>query len=170
MATERPLRAVGGSAKFVLGLIAGGVLLAMMMLTFFDVLARNVIKQPIRGAFELTELLLAVLIFAGLPLLVNADEHVRVDIIRLPLGPTGSRIIASLSQLTSGFLLGGVAYLLWQRALRFAEYGDHTSELGIPIAPFLFGVSVLTAVSGLIHVQLAFNAIRVSKSTSERGS
>src|SRR3990170_6620609 len=68
-------------ADAVLGIAASAILMAMMCLTFVDVVARYVFNRPIRGAFEVTELLLLVLIFAGLPLVSHADEHVTMDFI-----------------------------------------------------------------------------------------
>ena len=52
-----------------------------MLLTFVDVVARYLFNRPIRGGFEITELVLLVLIFAGLPLVSHADEHVTMDFI-----------------------------------------------------------------------------------------
>ena len=58
----------------LLGVAASLILLAMMLLTFVDVVARYVLNRPVRGAFEVTELLLLVLIFAGLPLVSFTNE------------------------------------------------------------------------------------------------
>src|SRR5882672_9779868 len=64
-----------------LGIAASVLLFLMMLLTFADVVARYLLNWPIRGAFEITELALLVLIFAGLPLVSHADEHVVMDFI-----------------------------------------------------------------------------------------
>ena len=72
----------------VLGFAASALLTLMMVLTFADVVARYLLNRPIRGAFEITELTLLVLIFAGLPLVSHADEHVTMDFIdRILPGP-----------------------------------------------------------------------------------
>src|SRR5213595_1297312 len=65
----------------VLGIAASVLLFGMMVLTFFDVVGRYLLNRPIRGAFEVTELGLLILIFAGLPLVSHADEHVTMDFI-----------------------------------------------------------------------------------------
>ena len=68
-----------------------------MMLTTADVVGRYIFNWPIRGAFEITELLLLTLIFAGLPLASRADEHVTLDFIDMaaqrqrPLAPAPFR-------------------------------------------------------------------------------
>ncbi len=57
------------------------VLFAMMVLTCVDVVGRYFLSRPIFGAFEITEMLLAALIFAGLPLVTLRNEHVTVDVL-----------------------------------------------------------------------------------------
>ena len=49
-----------------LGLAASVILFSMMIVTFVDVVGRYGFNRPLRGAFEGTELMLLVLIFAGL--------------------------------------------------------------------------------------------------------
>jgi TRAP-type C4-dicarboxylate transport system permease small subunit len=66
-------------ADAVLGVAASAILFSMMLLTFVDVVARYLFNFPLRGGFEVTELMLLVLIFAGLPLVSHADEHVTMD-------------------------------------------------------------------------------------------
>ena len=77
-------------ADAVLGIAASALLLMMMVLTFADVVARYLFNWPIRGGFEITELTLLVLIFAGLPLVSHADEHVTMDFIDRMLPPRGA--------------------------------------------------------------------------------
>ena len=66
----------------ILGLVAAFLLLGLMLLTAVDVVSRYVFNWPLRGAFELTELGLLVLIFAGLPLASRRGEHVTLDFYR----------------------------------------------------------------------------------------
>ena len=54
-------------ADAALGIAASAILFCMMTLTFVDVVLRYVFNRPLRGGFEVTELMLLVLIFAGLP-------------------------------------------------------------------------------------------------------
>ena len=68
-------------AEAVLGVAASAILLGLMMLTVVDVIARYAFNRPLRGAFEVTELLLLVLIFAGLPLVSLAGEHAVMDFV-----------------------------------------------------------------------------------------
>ena len=65
--------------EFLCGLLAGGALFAIMVLTFFDVLGRKFASNSIPGSLELTELLMVVVIFGALPLVSERGEHVDFD-------------------------------------------------------------------------------------------
>src|SRR5262245_21392491 len=80
-------------ADAVLGLAASTLLSLTVLLTFADVVARYLLNAPIRGAFEVTELTLLVLIFAGLPLVSHADEHVTMDFIDRILPRAALRVL-----------------------------------------------------------------------------
>jgi TRAP-type transport system small permease protein len=56
------------------------MLSAMVALTFTDVVGRRLFNTPVFGANDLTEHLMAVIIFAGLPLLTARREHLSVDL------------------------------------------------------------------------------------------
>ena len=61
------------------GAIAALALFAIMMLTLVDVSGRKAISTSVPGSLELTELLMVVVIFAGLPLVSLRGEHVVFD-------------------------------------------------------------------------------------------
>src|SRR5262247_4226433 len=87
-----------------LGFCAAVLLFCLMMLTTADVVGRYIFNWPIRGAFELTELLLLTLIFAGLPLASRADEHVTLDFIDMLLGFRGRLLLRRLVDFVCGLL------------------------------------------------------------------
>src|SRR5258706_9287608 len=110
----------------------------MMLLTFVDVVARYLFNRPIRGAFELTELTLLVLIFAGLPLVSHGDEHVTMDFIDRMLPP---RAVAGLIRAVHAVVAATFFFLTWQmiiKANRIAGYGDTTDVLRISVGPFVY--------------------------------
>jgi TRAP-type transport system small permease protein len=139
-------------ADAALGVAASAILFAMMALTFVDVVARYVFNRPIRGAFEVTELLLLVLIFAGLPLVSHADEHVTMDFIDRWLGPGGRRALNRAIDLLVAALMFFMAWQVWIRAGRVSSYGDATDVLRIAYAPFVYFMAAMIALAGLIHL------------------
>src|SRR5258708_13499759 len=93
-----------------LGFSAAILLFCLMMLTTADVVGRYIFNWPLRGAFEITELLLLTLIFAGLPLASRADEHVTLDFIDMLLGDGGRLFLRRLVHPICGPLFLGLAY------------------------------------------------------------
>lgn len=143
-------------ADAVLGIAASAILMAMMCLTFVDVVARYVFNRPLRGGFEITELLLLVLIFAGLPLVSHADEHVTMDLIDRPLGQRARARLERVVHVVVAALMFFMAWQVWIKAGRISDYGDTTDVLRIVYGPFIYFMAVMIALSGLIHMYKAF--------------
>src|SRR6187431_2320874 len=120
----------------------------MMVLTFFDVVGRYLLNRPIRGAFEITELGLVVLIFAGLPLVSHADEHVTMDFIDRLL-PVRWRMpwIRGMHALCAAIMFF-LAWQVWIKATRIASYSDTTDVLRITIGPFVYFMSLMIGLTG----------------------
>ena len=139
-------------ADAVLGIAASILLFCLMTLTFADVVARYLLNHPIRGAFEITELGLLVLIFAGLPLVSHADEHVTMDFIDrmlpAPMAAAWVRVVHALCAAIMFFL----TWQVWLKAGKIAAYGDTTDVLRILIGPFVYFMAVMIALTGLVHV------------------
>ena len=88
----------------VLGAAAALLLFGLMALTTVDVIGRYLFNWPLRGAFEITELLLLTLIFAGLPLASRVDEHVTLDFVDMLLGPKGRSHLRRAVDLVCGII------------------------------------------------------------------
>jgi len=127
-----------------------------MCLTFVDVVARYVFNRPLRGAFEVTELLLVVLIFGGLPLVSHADEHVTMDFIDKLLGARWRDLWQRAVQVLCAALMFLLTWLVWIKANRIAAYGDATDVLRIVYGPFVYFMALMIALAGLIHLYKAF--------------
>ena len=128
------------------------LLFLMMLLTFADVVARYLVNIPIRGGFEITELTLLVLIFAGLPLVSHADEHVTMDFIDRILPP---RLRVPWVRVMHAIIAAIMFFLSWQvwiKATRIASYSDTTEVLSITIGPFVYFMAVMIALTGAVHV------------------
>jgi TRAP-type C4-dicarboxylate transport system permease small subunit len=127
----------------------------MMTLTFVDVVARYVFNRPLRGAFEVTELLLVVLIFGGLPLVSHADEHVTMDFIDKLLG-RWRHLWQRVVQAVSAAIMFLLTWLVWLKADRISAYGDATDVLRIVYGPFVYFMALMIALAGLIHLYKTF--------------
>src|SRR5262245_31790705 len=136
----------------VLGAAAAILLFGLMALTTVDVVSRYFFNWPLRGAFEVTELLLLTLIFAGLPLASRVDEHVTLDFIDALLGTTGRSLLRRAVDLVCGVIILGLAWRVWVKAGKIAGYGDTTDVLRLPVAPFVYFMTLMVLVTGLVHL------------------
>ena len=140
--------------EWVCGVLAGTALFCIMALTFFDVGGRKLLSTSIPGSLELTELLMVVVIFAALPLVSMRGEHVVFDSMDSYLPPAIRSLQRVLVHLLSAGLLMGLAWLMWQTAADFAANGETTAQLKLSKAPFIYGMSVLCAFTGFVHLGL----------------
>ena len=141
-----------GNADALLGVVASAILLAMMLLTVTDVVARYVFSRPVRGAFEVTELMLLVLIFAGLPLVSFSDEHAVMDFIDRLLSSRGQRWLERLVQAACAVFMFLLTWLVWRKADRIWAYRDVTDVLRIVYGPFVYFMAITLGLAGLIHL------------------
>jgi len=146
---ERPFDAV-------LGIASAAILLCMMLLTFVDVVARYLFNFPLRGGFEITELMLLVLIFAGLPLVSHADEHVTMDFVDRLLPARGRDLWQRAVQMVAAAIMFLLTWLVWIKAGRISAYNDATDVLRILYGPFVYFMAAMIALAGLIHLYKAF--------------
>jgi len=140
--------------EWLCGSLAALALFAIMMLTLVDVAGRKALSQSVPGSLEMTELLMVVTIFAGLPLVSLAGEHVVFDSLDPWLSARVRRVQGMCIDLACAAGLLGLAWVMWQMAGQRAEYGETTAQLKLSIAPFVYGMSVLCAVTGLVHLLL----------------
>jgi TRAP-type C4-dicarboxylate transport system permease small subunit len=115
----------------------------MMLLTVTDVVLRAVFNRPLRGTFELIELLLACTFFLALPAVFLRDEHLLVDVID-PIAPRWVPRLRRSAELIAIPVLGVMAWEGWKAAQETLVFHDVTSDLSIHRIlywiPVLFGL------------------------------
>jgi TRAP-type C4-dicarboxylate transport system permease small subunit len=139
-----------------LGVASAVILFAMMLITAVDVAGRYLFNKPIAGGFELTEILLAALIYCGLPLVSARREHIVIDTFDPLFSRAVKRGLDMVAEVVCAVALAGVGYLIFVRAGRVAEYGDTTSVLKLPLAPVVYLMGVMITVAAVIHLLLIF--------------
>jgi len=116
---------------FLLELIAAVMLMALMLITCIDVVGRYVFNNPLPGSVELTEIGMALMVFAAMPVVTWRGAHVVVDLLDRYLNSLVVKVLALISAVTiavSFYYLGRRIYQLGERSLR---RGEVTEFLGI---------------------------------------
>jgi len=171
VAQSRTLQS-GSVMQFILQRVLGGfsatLLFSLMLLTLADVVGRYGFNAPINGSFEITELLLAAIIFSALPLVSAKDDHITVDLIDafVPSFFVWVRDVAIT--LVTTVILAGISYKVWHKALESVHYGDQTAMLLLPTAPVFFFISIAVGFSSFIALLLAWQYLRAGASSSSK--
>jgi TRAP-type C4-dicarboxylate transport system permease small subunit len=126
------------------GLVASALLAAMMLLTVADVALRAIFNSPIRGTYELVELLLCGTFFVALPAVFLRDDHIVVDSIDRYV----PRAVPWLRRLAGLIAVAMLVLMVWQGAIAARDawsFGDVTADLSLPKIlyriPLLFGLA-----------------------------
>ncbi len=126
---------------------------AMVALTFTDVVGRRLFDKPVFGANDITEHLMAVIVFAGLPLLTAQRGHLSIDLFDTWLLRPGLRGWHKAVDILIAAVLGLIA---WQYAVAFGEAkanNEFSQALSIPRAlmyAFMSTTCFIAAVSALL--------------------
>lgn len=139
-----------------LGSLCAAVLFAMMMLTCIDVVGRYFFSKPIYGGFEITEMLLAALIFSGLPLVTLRNDHVTVDVLDAVTPDWLFRVQHVVACAIGLIATAYLSWRLWLRGLSMDAAGETTAQLKFKLAYLTYGMSVMMALTALALLLLAF--------------
>jgi len=141
------------------GLLAAVALFAIMMLTLVDVSGRKALSASVPGSLELTELLMVVVIFTGLPLVALAGEHVVFDSFDAWLPAWVRRLQQGLVEALCAAALAALAWLMWTKGSQMTEYGDVTAQLRLPLGVFVHLMSLLIGLAAFAHLLLVWQPV-----------
>ena len=142
--------------QHALGLASASVLFLMMMTTAVDVAGRYLFNMPLAGGFELTEIMLAALLYCGLPLVSARREHIVIDTFDGFFPRRLKRALDIIAEVVCAAALAGVGFLIFKRAIRVGEYADTTSVLKLPLAPVVYLMATMIVIAALIPLFLIF--------------
>ena len=110
----------------------------MMCLTTVDVVGRYLFNRPISGAFEITEYLVLILIFAFIGYAQSQKSHVAVDLLWIQLPPRMRMYIALGNHFVCLALMSLVTWMGGLKAIELKTVGEASPNLQIPAYPFVF--------------------------------
>ena len=98
------------------------ILFVIMWLTVVDVVSRDAFNISITGLFEITEVLMGILVFAGVPIITAKDGHVAVTLMDSFVGPKLRIFQKFVVNIFCVLVLAMFAWLLWDVADTAAGY------------------------------------------------
>ena len=132
-----------------LAVVAGIAIIAMMLLTCTDVFLRYFMNAPIAGTFDVTQMLMVIIVFFALGYCGWTGGHVVVDLLK---DVFLRRLLVVLSVLVNAVGAAVMLAITWQAvltAIDFMRTGETPMTVLIPKYPFIlvtgFGALVYAA-------------------------
>ncbi len=144
------MKSMAKTIEQAVGLLLVILLSAMVALTFADVLGRRLFNTPVFGANDITEHLMALIIFAGLPLLTARRGHLSIDLLdHWLLRPTWRGWHKAVDLLIAAVL----GLMAWQYGLAVQEaheINEVSPALTIPRAWMYMYISFTSALAAVL--------------------
>ncbi len=139
-------------SKLTNGAFSAGMIwvLAMMALTVVDVIGRYVFSRPVPGSIELSEFMLALFGMLGMGYTERMNANVRVVILEKVLSPRLISFLKVSVYLLSAGVIACVAYQGVATAIEEYHYKTASDNLGIPVYPFYFLLSLSSGILVLV--------------------
>jgi TRAP-type transport system small permease protein len=132
----------------ILAPLSALTLVAIMLVMVADVTGRYLFNQPIRGAYEVTEFLMCVMVFGALPLVSLWGRQVEASLLS-DLAPRVTIYLRWLGGVLSVLVFGYLAMLTWNYGDQLARQNAQSLFGGIPRAPFAYYMSILCLLTAL---------------------
>lgn len=130
-------------------------LLSMVALTFADVIGRRIFGAPIYGSNDITEHLMALVVFSGLPLVTAAGAHLTIDLFdKLVSSPRMGWWRVLVSGLVT-LVLAMMAWLFVKHGFNASQISEVSQALRVPRAPLYFFMAFSLGLSALAALIIA---------------
>ncbi|MBU3031348.1 TRAP transporter small permease [Paracoccus marinaquae] len=136
----------------VLAAVSALLILLLIAVTCIDVVGRYALNRPFGGAYELTQMLLAALVFSALPLTSADGGHVEVDLALHLLPRPLQLLLGRLAGAASALVLAYFAWRLVLIGMDQLQEGTRSASLALPMAPLAFLGAASCVVSALAMI------------------
>lgn len=133
-------------------------LFVLMCVTVIDVVGRYVFGKPLSGGFELTEMLLAIAVFASLPLVELREEHIAIDLLDRWYSERAQRWRSLVIYVFCAVAMSTVAVQMFKKAATIGRDAMTTAVLLIPVAPAAYFVASMCAIAAVLLVGKSLQA------------
>ena len=132
-------------------------LTALVLITVVDVFGRYLLGIPLPGTSEITEIILGILIYIGLPYISKKEEHISVSLLSNYLPNNVKTLHKILINFIVTLLLLVIARQLYLHGIDLKSYQEVTTFLEIPKAPIAFAMALLTVLASFNTIMNMFS-------------
>jgi len=126
------------------------VLFLMMVMTMVDVMLRKFTNVTIIGCGEMTEMMMAIVVFCSLAQCQVDDGHIKIDLIMGRVQPKVQALVDTLTQFLCFVLFCLVAWSTFKHGIEIRQWQEVSIDLAIPLYPFVFIAAFGSAMLALI--------------------
>ena len=123
--------------------ISSLAVLIMAIVGGLDVIGANIFNKPVPAAYEITELLMVLVVLPAISSLQARQMNIAVDIVTGSMNPRNQRLLGIFATVLGATFFGLVAWQGWVMAfdsVRVFEYSQGAYR--IPVYPFKFAFAV----------------------------
>ena len=151
----------------VSGLIGAASLFCVMTLIFAAVALRYFFGFVVPDSYDLSRMLLGILIFWGIALAVADNSMIRVDALHAIAGPRGQRLIGAFAAIVTAVVLSTVAWRAGTAVIDAMGNKVSTSDLRIRLWPFYAVASTALLFAVLIALRQVLSAFNTGEEPDE---
>lgn len=129
---------------FLLELVAASGLFFLMLLTCVDVGGRYLFNNSVDGAVEITQITLAIVVFAEMPVVTWRGAHILVDLLDSYVNQTVIKVLSLFSALIISTSFYVVAVRIWQLGERQLRRGVVTEYLELPAGYLVEYIAIMS--------------------------
>jgi len=129
----------------VISLIGLVGLLVLSVITVGEVLLRWLFKYPIPGVYDLSQLVVIIVIASCLPLVCAERNHITVRLLGTVLGKRANDLLEAFGALITMIIFGLMAWQLWIYASELAASNQTTWLILMPVSPWWRVATILIA-------------------------
>ena len=158
--------------------------LYIVIITTVNVFSRYFFSTNINGAFETSELAMALISFGALPIVTLFNGHIKVDLIVSRFGTAGQNAMTTVNNVLCAAAMLFIGYYSYEKGLRALAQGISTNSTRILHWPFYMFIALMLVFSALcciynvVHLYVtgrpvddqAFKTLRGRRKTGEKGS
>lgn len=147
-----------GKINAVIGAIGIVAMLALTSITVVDIVMRRFFSAPLAFSYEVTQLLVVVIVFCSIPYATSMTRHVSIEVLTDRFPPRYRHLIRTTGDLFCTVVLALIGWQAFSKGMYEHTIGTITGEMEIPLYPFYFVVSggaCIAAITLLIHTSSA---------------
>ena len=136
--------------KLMLEAVMAVFLLSMAVITAIDVVGRYFFSAPLPGGYEIVQYLMALSVFAALPLATRAEGHLTIELLTGRLRGRMKRFHRITMLVVITLILAFLAWRMGAQASSLQRGATVSGSLRIPLAPLAWIMTALAWLSVLV--------------------